>query len=138
MAKQAFTAEERAAMKERAKEQKAAATKAEDAAAVLEKIAEFDPDDRELATRVHEIVTTAAPQLDPKLWYGQPAYARDGKVVCFFQPAGKFKTRYSTFGFQDPAALDDGGMWPVAFALTDDVSPDDEARLAGLVKRAAG
>ncbi|MEV6930528.1 DUF1801 domain-containing protein [Dactylosporangium sp. NPDC051485] len=137
MAKQAFTAEERAAMKERAKEQKAAATKAEDAAAVLEKIAEFDPEDRDLATRVHEIVTTAAPQLNPKLWYGQPAYTRDGKVVCFFQPAGKFNTRYSTFGFQDSAALDDGAMWPVAFALTD-LTTDDAARLADLVRRAAG
>src|SRR5207342_1493566 len=113
-----FTAEERDAMKERAKELKAARGKAEDETAVLEKIAEMSDADRAIAERVHAIVKANAPELSPKLWYGQPAYAKAGKVVCFFQPADKFGTRYSTFGFNDSAHLDDGTMWPTAYALT--------------------
>lgn len=138
-----FTAEEKAAMKDRAAEaRKAKARKgkqstAEDAADVLAKIAELGDADRALAQRVHEIVTAAAPVLAPKLWYGMPAYAKDGKVVCFFQGADKFKSRYSTLGFSDAAQLDDGVMWPTAFALTD-VDTVDEAAITALVQRAAG
>jgi uncharacterized protein YdhG (YjbR/CyaY superfamily) len=131
----AFSAEEKAAMRERAKEAKAA--KADGEPSVLEKIAEMEGGDREMAERVHAIVREAAPDLAPKLWYGQPAYARDGKVVCFFQPAQKFKTRYSTLGFSDEAHLDDGTMWPTAFALRS-LTAADEARIAALVKQAAG
>lgn len=138
-----FTADERAAMKERAKEAKAAArrgTAAEKAAAaeadVLAKIAEMPESDRVMAERIHAIVKANAPELAPKTWYGMPAYARDGKVVCFFQSADKFKARYATLGFNDPAHLDEGSMWPTAFALTK-LTAADEARIAALVKQAA-
>ncbi|MGR6923966.1 iron chaperone [[Actinomadura] parvosata] len=139
---QGFTAEERAAMKEHAKEQKkaarhaSAAEKAAEAARdVLAKIAEMQESDRVAAERIHAIVLANAPSLAPRLWYGMPAYALDGKIVCHFQPATKFKTRYATLGFSDQASLDDGTMWPAAFALTE-VTPEVEARIAELVKRA--
>jgi uncharacterized protein YdhG (YjbR/CyaY superfamily) len=132
-----FTAEERAAMKERAREQKAEAQKADGERDVLAKIAEMQESDRAMAERLHEIVKASAPDLSPRTWYGMPAYARDGKVVCFFQSAQKFKTRYSTLGFSDQANLDDGAMWPVAFALTE-VTAADEARIGELVTRAVG
>ncbi len=132
-----FTAEERAAMRERAKETKAAkrGKKGDGTADVLEKIAAMADDDRALAERVHEIVTTAAPELAPRTWYGMPAYANDGKVVCFFQDAGKFKARYATLGFQDTANLDDGPMWPTSFALTE-LTPAVEKQIVALVKKA--
>ncbi|MEW2252878.1 DUF1801 domain-containing protein [Streptomyces sp. NPDC006975] len=139
---QGFTAEERAAMKERAKEVKTtarrgnkAAKAAEDEAAVVAKIAEMQESDRVMAERIHALVKENAPELAPKLWYGMPAYARDGKVVCFFQSAEKFKARYATLGFSDQARLDDGSMWPAAYALTR-LTASDEARIAELVKRA--
>jgi uncharacterized protein YdhG (YjbR/CyaY superfamily) len=135
-----FTKEEQAAMRERAKELKAAARASKDRAegerAVLEKIAEMPPRDRAMAKRLHAIVKANAPHLLPRTWYGMPAYARDGKVVCFFQSSQKFKTRYSTFGFNDSAKLDDGAMWPVAFALTKLGAPE-EKRIAALLKKAA-
>jgi uncharacterized protein YdhG (YjbR/CyaY superfamily) len=131
-----FTDEERGAMKERAKELKAAARGAEAETAVVEKIAEMSEADRTIAERVHAIITANAPELSPKLWYGMPAYAKDGKVVCFFQPADKFKARYSTFGFNDSANLDDGDMWPTAFALTK-LTPAVEKQLIALARRAA-
>jgi uncharacterized protein YdhG (YjbR/CyaY superfamily) len=132
-----FTDDERAAMKERARELKAAAGKAEAEAAVVEKIAEIAASDqRELAERIHAIVTENVPELAPKLWYGMPAYARDGKIVCFFQPADKFKARYSTLGFNDPANLDDGDIWPTAYALTK-LTPAVEKKLIALIKKAA-
>lgn len=135
-----FSAAEKAAMKERAKEQKAEAKRGADRAAgesdVLAKIAEMPDPDRVLAERIHEIVTTNAPHLWPRTWYGMPAYARDGRIVCFFQPADKFKARYATFGFNDDAKLDEGSMWPTAWALTK-LTAADEKRLAELVKRAA-
>ena len=130
-----FSAEERAAMKERAKELKAAADKADGESAVLAKIAEMPKSDRALAERLHAIIKASAPALSPKLWYGMPAYAKDGKVVCFFQPAQKFKSRYATFGFNDTANLDEGAMWPTAFALTE-LTAADEARIGALVKKA--
>jgi uncharacterized protein YdhG (YjbR/CyaY superfamily) len=131
-----FTAEERAAMKERAKELKAEAQKADGESALLAKIAEMPGADRLLAERVHAIVTAAAPGLSPKTWYGMPAYANgDGKVVCFFQSADKFKARYATFGFSDEANLDKGAMWPTSFALKE-LSSADEAKIAALVKKA--
>ena len=131
-----FTAEEKAAMKERAKELKAAASKADDLAALLAKIAEMPEPDRAMAQRLHEIVTASAPTLSPKTWYGMPAYAnQDGKIVCFFQAAAKFNARYATFGFNDTATLDDGAMWPTAFALKA-LTPADEARISALVKKA--
>ena len=137
-----FTAEERAAMKEHAREQKDAArrTSAEEKAVkaardVVAKIAELEGPDRVMAERVHAVVTAAAPVLAPKLWYGMPAYALDGKVVCFFQSAAKFKARYATLGFNDPAKLDDGPMWATAFALTE-VTTEVEQRIAALVGRA--
>jgi uncharacterized protein YdhG (YjbR/CyaY superfamily) len=130
-----FTAEERAAIKERAKELKAAAGQAEEESAVLAKIAELSAPDRAIARRLHAIVKASAPTLSPKLWYGMPAYAKDGKVVCFFQDARKFKTRYATFGFNDAANLDEGAMWPVAFALKE-LTAAEEAKIAGLVKKA--
>jgi uncharacterized protein YdhG (YjbR/CyaY superfamily) len=134
-----FTKDERDAMKERAKELKAEARRgkkqADDEAAVLKQIAEMPKEDRVLAERIHAIVTENAPELAPKTWYGQPAYARDGKVVCFFQAADKFKTRYATFGFQEAANLDEGGMWPTSWALTT-LTAKDEALLAELVKKA--
>jgi len=134
-----FTAEERAAMKERAKETKATkgGKKVDGAAEVLEKIAAMADADRLLAERLHEIITKAAPELTPKTWYGMPAYARDGKVVCFFQDAGKFKARYATLGFQDAANLDDGAMWPTSFALTK-LSPAVEKQIVALVEKAVG
>jgi uncharacterized protein YdhG (YjbR/CyaY superfamily) len=138
-----FTAEERAAMKDHALELKAAkkrggkASAADGEADVLAKIAELADADRFLAERVHAIVKAAAPHLAPKLWYGMPAYARDGKIVCFFQSAAKFKARYATLGFNDAAHLDDGTMWPTAFALTK-LTSADEKRIADLVTRAAG
>ncbi len=134
-----FTAEERAAMKERAKEMKAAkgGKKVDGTAEVLEKIAAMADADRVLAERLHEIITKAAPELSPKTWYGMPAYARDGKVVCFFQDAGKFKARYATLGFQDTANLDDGPMWPTSFALTR-LTPAVEKQIIALVKKAVG
>jgi uncharacterized protein YdhG (YjbR/CyaY superfamily) len=131
--KKAFTAEERAAMRERAKERKAA--KGDGEGDVLAKIAEMQGSDRALAERVHAIVTASAPGLSPRTWYGMPAYAKDGKVVCFFQSAQKFKTRYATLGFSDKANLDDGSMWPTAFALRE-LTPDVEARISKLVKTA--
>ena len=134
-----FTAEERAAMKERAKEMKAAkgGKKIDGTAEVLAKIAAMADADRVLAGRLHEIITKAAPELTPKTWYGMPAYALDGKVVCFFQDAGKFKARYATLGFQDPANLDDGAMWPTSFALIE-LTPAVEKQIVALVKRAVG
>jgi uncharacterized protein YdhG (YjbR/CyaY superfamily) len=137
-----LTDEERGAMKERTKELKAEARrgrgvgKADPESAVLAKIAEMPQPDRALAERLHAIITASAPALSPKTWYGMPAYAKDGKVVCFFQAADKFKSRYATFGFNDVANLDDGAMWPVAFALTE-LTATDEARIAALVKKAA-
>lgn len=136
-----FTAEEKAAMKERARELKAEArankNRADGEKDLLEKIAEMPETDRAMAQRVHEIVTASAPDLMPKTWYGMPAYAnQDGKVVCFFQSAAKFGARYATFGFNDSAHLDDGAMWPTAFALKK-LTPADEARIAALVKKAA-
>ena len=130
-----FTAEERAAMKERAQELKAEAAKADGEKALMAKIAEMTGTDRAMATRLHEIITAAAPALSPKTWYGMPAYAKDGKVVCFFQSAQKFKTRYATFGFSDAANLDKGALWPVAFALKE-LTAAEEAKIAALVKKA--
>lgn len=137
-----FTDEERAAMKERAKELKAssrrgskAAKAAEDETAVLAKIAEMQESDRVMAERIHAVVKESAPELAPKLWYGMPAYALDGKVVCFFQSAEKFKSRYATFGFSDKANLDDGAMWPASYALKE-LTAADEARIGALVKKA--
>jgi uncharacterized protein YdhG (YjbR/CyaY superfamily) len=133
-----FTAEERAAMRERAKELKAEAQKAEGESAVLAKIAEMPETDRAMAERLHEIVKASAPELSPKTWYGMPAYAnKDGKVVCFFQSAEKFNARYATFGFSDKANLDEGAMWPTSFALKE-LTAAAEARIGALVKRAAG
>jgi uncharacterized protein YdhG (YjbR/CyaY superfamily) len=136
-----FANEERAAMKERAQELKAAARrgpragKADGESDVLAKIAEMPGPDRAMAKRLHAIIKTSAPALWPRTWYGMPAYAKDGKVVCFFQNAQKFNTRYATFGFNDAANLDDGAMWPVAFALTK-LSAAEEARIGALVKKA--
>lgn len=133
-----FTDDERAAMKERARELKASGKKADLLEALLEKIGQLPSPDRELAGRIHEIVVANAPSLTPKLWYGMPAYADDdGKVVCFFQDAAKFSARYATLGFQDPAALDDGSMWPTSFAITT-MTAEDEDRIAELVRRAVG
>lgn len=135
-ASKGFTDEERAAMRERVKEEKAAAGKAEGEADVLAKIAEMPAPDRAMAERLHALIKASAPTLSPKTWYGQPAYAtKDGKIVCFFQPAAKFKTRYATLGFNDSANLDDGAMWPVAFALKE-LTAAEEAKIAALVKKA--
>jgi len=139
----AFTDEERAAMKERAQEVKGAsrrgsrADKADGDGDVLAKIAEMQESDRVMGERLHALIKASAPALSPRLWYGMPAYARDGKVVCFFQSAQKFKTRYATLGFSDEANLDDGAMWPVAFALKE-LSAAEEAKIGALVKKAAG
>ncbi len=130
-----FTAEERAAMKERARELKSASTRADGERELLAKIAEMPEPDRSLAERVHAIVMASAPDLSPKTWYGMPAYAREGKEICFFQPASKFKVRYATFGLQPAAKVDDGSMWPIAYALTE-LTTADEARIAALVKKA--
>jgi uncharacterized protein YdhG (YjbR/CyaY superfamily) len=137
-----FTDEERAAMKERAQELKAEARrgpradKAEGESDVLAKIAAMQEPDRAMAKRLHAIIKASAPALSPKTWYGMPAYAKDGKVVCFFQSAQKFKSRYATFGFSDTAHLDEGDMWPVAFALKE-LTAAEEARISALVKKAA-
>jgi uncharacterized protein YdhG (YjbR/CyaY superfamily) len=131
-----FTAEERAAMRERAQELKAEARKEDGERTLLSKIAEMPEPDRALATRVHAIVTASAPGLMPKTWYGMPAYAdKDGKIVCFFQSADKFKARYATFGFGDTANLDKGAMWPTSYALKE-LTAADETKLAALVKKA--
>jgi uncharacterized protein YdhG (YjbR/CyaY superfamily) len=136
-----WTDEERAAMKEHAKELKAAAkrgaAKEEGEVDVLAKIAEMPKADRAMAERIHEVVKANAPDLMPRTWYGMPAYAKDGKIVCFFQSADKFKARYATFGFNDAATLDDGAMWPTSFALTK-LTAADEARIGALVKKAVG
>jgi uncharacterized protein YdhG (YjbR/CyaY superfamily) len=130
-----FTDEERAAMKARAKELKASAKKEDGERAVLEKIAELPEVDRAMGERLHAIIKASAPALSPRTWYGMPAYAKDGKVVCFFTPTSKFKERYATLGFNDTANLDEGAMWPTAFALTE-LTPDVEARIGTLVKKA--
>jgi len=138
-----FSAGEKAAMRERLEELKAAerrsprAGRAEGEADVLAKIAAMQEPDRAMAKRLHAVVRAAAPELEPRLWYGMPAYARDGKVVCFFQGAQKFKARYSTFGFNDSARLDEGSMWPVAFAIKE-LTAAEEAKIVALVKKAAG
>ena len=130
-----FTDEERAAMKERAQELKAEAAKADGESAVLAKIAEMRGRDRAMAKRLHAIVKASAPDLSPKTWYGMPAYAKDGKVVCFFQSAEKFKARYATLGFSDQANLDKGAMWPTSFALKE-LTAAEEAKIGALVKKA--
>ena len=134
---QGFTDEERAAMKERAQELKARprAGKADGESDVLAKIAEMPEPDRTMAERLHTVVKTSAPALSPRTWYGMPAYALDGKVVCFFQSAAKFKTRYATFGLSDRANLDEGAMWPTSFALKE-LTADEEATIRALVKKA--
>ncbi len=129
-----FSDEERGAMKDRVQEMKVAA-RADGESAVLAKIAELPKPDRALGERIHAVVKASAPALTPKLWYGMPAYAKDGKIVCHFQSAQKFKTRYATFGFSDAANLDEGAMWPVAYALTK-LTTADEARIGALVKKA--
>jgi uncharacterized protein YdhG (YjbR/CyaY superfamily) len=134
-ATEGFTAEEREAMKERAREAKSASSRADGERDLLVKIAEMPEPDRSLAERVHAIVMASGPDLAPKTWYGMPAYAMDGKLICFFQAASKFKVRYATLGFQPDAKVDDGSMWPVAYALTE-LTPADEARIAALVKKA--
>lgn len=133
-----WTDEEKAAMQEHARELKAAkgGKKASGEADLLAKIASMPPDDRKLAERVHSIVMAAAPDLEMRTWYGMPAYNKNGKLVCFFQPASKFKARYSTFGVEDNAKLDDGSMWATSWALTGDFSDEDEARLTKIVKQA--
>jgi uncharacterized protein YdhG (YjbR/CyaY superfamily) len=142
-ASKAFTDDERAAMRERAQEAKSAArrgsraTQADGESDVLAKIAEMPDHDRAIAERLHAIIKASAPGLSPRTWYGMPAYAKDGKVVCFFQSAHKFKTRYATLGFSDKANLDDGAMWPNAFALKE-LTAAEEARISALVKRALG
>jgi uncharacterized protein YdhG (YjbR/CyaY superfamily) len=139
--REGFTDEERAAMKERAKELKAPARRgaradqADGESEVLAKIAEMTEPDRAMAERIHAVVKASAPDLSPRTWYGMPAYAKDGRVVCFFQPAQKFKSRYATLGFNDGANLDDGTMWPTSFALTK-LTKADEKRIAALVKKA--
>jgi uncharacterized protein YdhG (YjbR/CyaY superfamily) len=138
-----WTDEERAAMKERSQELKTTARggprgkKADEESAVLAKIAEMPESDRVMAERLHAVIKASAPALSPKLWYGMPAYAKEGKVVCFFQAAQKFKSRYATFGFNDDANLDDGTMWPTSYALTE-LTAADEARIGALVKQAVG
>ena len=131
-----FTDEERAAMKERAQELKAEARKADGESALLAKIAEMPKRDRTMAERLHALIKTSAPALSPKTWYGMPAYTKDGKVVCFFQSADKFKSRYATFGFSDEANLDNGAMWPTSFALKE-LTAKEEAKIGALVKKAA-
>jgi uncharacterized protein YdhG (YjbR/CyaY superfamily) len=131
----ALSAEERAAMRETIQERKAAARGENDEKAVLAKIAEMREPDRAMAKRVHAVIKASAPGLSPKTWYGMPAYAKDDKIVCFFQSGQKFKTRYATLGFQDPAKLDDGDMWPVGFALKK-LTAAEEKRIGALVKKA--
>jgi uncharacterized protein YdhG (YjbR/CyaY superfamily) len=131
----AFTTEERAAMKERARELKRGSADGE--ADVLAKIAEMEEPDRTMATRLHELVRATAPELSPRTWYGMPAYARDGKVVCFFQSGQKFKSRYATLGFSDAARLDEGAMWPTSYALSK-LTAKEEANIKVLLKKAVG
>ena len=130
-----FTAAERAAMKERAKELKAEAAKADGEKALLEKVAEMKGTDKAMAKRLHTIITAAAPSLSPKTWYGMPAYAKDGKIVCFFQSAEKFDARYATFGFSDEANVDQGAMWPTSWALKE-LTAAEEKKIVALVKKA--
>jgi uncharacterized protein YdhG (YjbR/CyaY superfamily) len=130
-----FTAAERAAMKERARELKAEAAKADGEKALLEKVAEMKGTDRAMAKRLHEIITAAAPALSPKTWYGMPAYAKEGKIVCFFQSAEKFDSRYATFGFSDEANIDQGAMWPTSWALKE-LTAAEEKKIVTLVKKA--
>jgi uncharacterized protein YdhG (YjbR/CyaY superfamily) len=132
---QGFTAEERAAMRERARELKAEAAKADGESALLAKIAEMPKPDRAIAERLHALIKASAPDLSPKTWYGMPAYAKDGKVVCFFQSADKFKSRYATLGFSDEANLDKGAMWPTSFALKE-LTAAEEKKIGALVKKA--
>ena len=134
-ASKGFTDEERAAMRERARELKSAARKADGESDVLAKLAEMPESDRVIGERLHAIVKANAPALSPRTWYGMPAYAKDGKVVCFFQSAQKFKSRYATFGFSDEANLDEGAMWPTSFALKE-LTAAEEARIGALVKKA--
>ncbi len=134
-AQQGLSAEELAAMKETLKERKAAASKEEAEQAVLEKIAEMPEPDRSMAERIHAVVKANAPTLLPKTWYGMPAYALDGKIVCFFQPAQKFNTRYATLGFNDSAHLDEGALWPTAYAVKE-LTAAEEAKIVALVKKA--
>ena len=130
-----FTDEERAAIKERVRETKAVADKADGESALLASIAAMPKPDRAMAERLHAVIKASAPALSPRTWYGMPAYAKDGKVVCFFQPAQKFKTRYATFGFNDAAQLDEGTIWPVAFALKQ-LTAAEEPRIGALVNKA--
>ena len=130
-----FTDDERAAMKERIKEMKA--DKADGESVVLAKIAEMKEPERSMAKRIHAVVTAAAPELSPRTWYGMPAYSKDEKVICFFKPGSKFKMRYSEFGFSDTAKLDEGSMWPSAFAVKE-LNAAAETRIAALVKKAVG
>ena len=130
-----FTDEERGAMQDRVQEMKVAKDKADGESELLAKIAEMPESDRAMAKRLHAVIKASAPALSPTTWYGMPAYAQDGKIVCHFQPAQKFKTRYATFGFSDKANLDQGGLWPVAFALKE-LTAAEEAKIAALVKKA--
>jgi uncharacterized protein YdhG (YjbR/CyaY superfamily) len=130
-----FTAAERAAMKERAKELKAEAAKADGEKALLEKVAEMKGSDKAMAKRLHAVITAAAPSLTPKTWYGMPAYAKDGKILCFFQSAEKFDSRYATFGFSDEANIDQGAMWPTSWALKE-LTAAEEKKIVALVKKA--
>jgi uncharacterized protein YdhG (YjbR/CyaY superfamily) len=132
-----FTDEEKAAMQERVRELKVSAAKADGESELLAKIAELQQPDRAMAKRLHAVIKASAPALSPTTWYGMPAYTKDGKILCHFQPAQKFKTRYATFGFSDKANLDDGGLWPVAFALKK-LTATEEAKIAALVKQAVG
>jgi uncharacterized protein YdhG (YjbR/CyaY superfamily) len=132
-----FTAEERAAMKERARELKAEANRVDGEKALLAKIAEMKGSDRAMAERLHAILTKSAPSLSPKTWYGMPAYAKDDKIVCFFKSAEKFKSRYATLGFEEAANLDEGAMWPTSFALKE-LTAKEESTIAALVKKAVG
>ena len=132
-----FTTEEKAAMQARVQEQKVTRSKADGEQDLLAKIAEMNDSDRAMAKRIHAVIKQVAPELSPTTWYGMPAYAKDGKIVCHFTPAQKFKTRYATFGFSDKAKLDEGNMWPNGYALTR-VTAADEARIAALVKKALG
>ena len=132
-----FSAEERAAMRERARELKAEAARADGETELLAAIAKMEQPDRGIAERIHALIRSAAPDLAPKTWYGMPAYAKDGNVICFFQNAGKFKARYQTLGFTDRARLDEGAMWPTTFALSE-LTQAEEARVVELVKRAVG
>lgn len=131
-----FTSEERAAMANRVQEMKVAGKNADVESEVLAKIDEMKEPDRAMARRIHAIIKASVPEVESRLWYGMPAYARRGKTVCFFQPAAKFKTRYATLGFNDPAHLDDGEIWPVAYAITK-INPTVESKIAALIKKAA-